>query len=88
MEYHEKGITEVCIHREYPLMASASNDSTVHVFHFKINDDIFGDPVLLPLKVLKGHSKIGINGVKSIKFHPKQPWIFSCGWDHKVFLWG
>lgn len=75
-------------HREYPLMASSSNDGSVHVFHFKVENDVFSDPVILPLKILKGHLSSSANGVNGIKFHPRQPWVFSIGYDSKVFLWG
>lgn len=68
-------------------MASASNDGTVHIFHFKVDQQTFNDAVILPLKVLKGHTKKGAEGVKMIRFHPKQPWIFSVGSDKKVQLW-
>lgn len=69
-------------------MASSSNDGTIHIFHFKVETEIITDPVILPLKVLKGHVSTNVDGVKAIKFHPKQPWIFSIGHDNKVFLWG
>jgi len=87
MQYHEQGVTSTSFHHEYPLMASASNDGTVHIFHFKVDNQTLTDAVILPLKVLKGHSKAGNEGVKNIKFHPKQPWIFSTGADKKVLLW-
>lgn len=68
-------------------MASASNDGSVHIFHFKVDNQTLTDAVILPLKVLKGHNKVGGEGVKDIKFHPKQPWIFTSGTDKKVLLW-
>jgi ribosome biogenesis protein ERB1 len=45
------------------------------------------DAVMMPLKVLRGHSIKSMEGVKNIIFHPKQPWIFSVGSDGKVLLW-
>jgi ribosome biogenesis protein ERB1 len=68
-------------------MASSSNDGTIHIFHFKVDHQTLSDAVILPLKVLKGHEKKGVEGVKMVKFHPKQPWIFSVGVDSKVILW-
>jgi hypothetical protein len=38
-------------------MASASNDASVHIFHFKVDNQTLNDAVILPLKVLKGHNK-------------------------------
>jgi ribosome biogenesis protein ERB1 len=87
MQFHEKAITNINFHQEYPLMASSSNDGTVHIFHFKNNTEIMQDAVMLPLKVLRGHSIKSLEGVKNIIFHPSQPWIFSTGADGKVLLW-
>jgi hypothetical protein len=28
-----------------------------------------------------------MEGVKAIRFHPKQPWLISAGKDGKVLLW-
>jgi ribosome biogenesis protein ERB1 len=56
MQFHEKAITAINFHKEYPLMASCSNDATIHVFHFKNNTEILQDAVMMPLKVLRGHS--------------------------------
>lgn len=43
--------------------------------------------LIVPLKILQGHSVKEDLGVLDIKFHPKQPWIFSAGADHKIILW-
>ena len=32
MAFHEKGVTSIHYHPEYPLMASASNDATIQQF--------------------------------------------------------
>lgn len=87
MQFHEKAITSIAFHREYPLMASSSNDATIHIFHFKNNTEILQDALMMPLKVLRGHSIKSMEGVKNCVFHPKQPWIFSTGSDGKVLLW-
>ncbi len=87
MQYHEQGVTSTHFHEQYPLMASASNDGSIHIFHFKVDNQTVNDAVILPLKVLKGHIKKEGEGVKMVKFHPKQPWIFSIGVDKKVYLW-
>lgn len=87
MQYHEQGVTSTHFHEQYPLMASASNDGSIHIFHFKVDNQTVNDAVIIPLKVLKGHIKKEGEGVKMVKFHPKQPWIFSIGVDKKVYLW-
>jgi ribosome biogenesis protein ERB1 len=45
------------------------------------------NPLIVPLKVLRGHGVKGGIGVHSIAFHPKQPWIFSAGADGVINLY-
>lgn len=33
LKYHEKAVRDVKYHHKYPLMASASDDGTIHIFH-------------------------------------------------------
>lgn len=33
LKYHEKAVRSVAYHPKYPLMASASDDGTIHIFH-------------------------------------------------------
>jgi ribosome biogenesis protein ERB1 len=88
LQYHEKAVTGADFHGEYPLMASCSTDGTIQIFHAKVSsEDLMQDAVILPLKVLRGHTVKGLNGVSGVKFHPKQPWVFSIGHDGKVFMW-
>lgn len=42
-------------HRHYPLMASASDDGSVHVFHATVYSDLLRNPLVVPLKILRGH---------------------------------
>ena len=69
-------------------MISASDDTTIHVFHGMVSDDWNQDALIVPLKVLRGHkpSADGL-GVLDIEWHPKQPWLFSCAGDKTVHLW-
>lgn len=87
LEYHERGITSTDFHSKYPLLASGSNDGSVHILHAKVYTDVLENALILPLKILKGHQVKDGEGVRKIKFHPVQPWVFSCGLDHKVCLW-
>lgn len=43
--------------------------------------------LIVPLKILSGHSVKEDLGVLDVKFHPIQPWVFSAGADHKIILW-
>lgn len=45
------------------------------------------NPMIVPLKVLKGHGVVGDVGVTSILFHPRQPWLFSAGADGIINLY-
>lgn len=48
--------------------------------------DLLQNPLLVPVKVLKGHALTRDLGVLDIVFHPTQPWIFSSGADGTVRL--
>jgi len=86
LKYHEKAIRNVQYHRRYPLMASASDDGTVHVFHSTVYSDLLRNPLIVPLKILRGHEVTGGLGVLAMEFHPLQPWLFSGGADGSIRL--
>ena len=72
---------DVSFHRAYPLCASASDDGLVHVYHSMVYDDLMTNPLIVPVKVLKGHAVTGGLGVLHCVFHPTQPWLFTAGAD-------
>jgi len=86
LRYHERGIRKVAFHPRYPLMASASDDGSVHVFHAKTADD-FSNPVIVPVKRLRGHVPKDDLGVMAMCWHPHQPWVLTAGADANCFLW-
>jgi ribosome biogenesis protein ERB1 len=45
------------------------------------------NPLIVPLKVLRGHGVKGGLGVRAIAFHPTQPWVFSAGADGVINLY-
>ena len=49
--------------------------------------DLARNPLLVPLKVLRGHGVVGGAGVFSVAFHPKQPWVASAGADGVINLY-
>lgn len=55
LRYHKRAVRNVTYHRRYPLFASCSDDGTVHVFHGMVYDDLLQNPLLVPVKILKGH---------------------------------
>jgi len=84
---HKKALRQVAFHRHYPLFASASDDGTVIVCHGRIFNDLMQNPLIVPVKVLKGHKVQGELGVLDCQFHPSQPWIFTAGADHLIRLY-
>lgn len=87
MKYHQKAIRQVVFHKKYPLFASCADDGNINVFHGKVFSDMMQNALIIPLKELKMHTVKKDLGVLDITFHPTQPWIFSCGADHRIFLW-
>ena len=88
LKYHTKALRQIQFHRNHPLMATASDDGTVHIFHSTVYSDLMKNPLIVPVKILRGHEKIprGL-GVLQVAFHPSQPWLFSAGADSTIRLW-
>lgn len=87
LKSHEKAIRQVCFHRHYPLFASASDDCKVIVCHGRIFNDLMQNPLIVPVKILRGHEARGELGVLDCQFHPIQPWIFTAGADQFIRLY-
>ena len=86
LKYHDKALRAVRYHKRYPLMATCGDDGRAHVFHAKVYEDLMTNPLLVPVKTLNAHSPKSGVGALDIKFHPTQPWLFSCGADGNVHL--
>merc|ERR1711879_1040418 len=78
----------------HPLLASASDDGCIHVFHAKVYNDYMTNPLLLPVKKLQTpgndrlkHKRDASNGVFATKWHPSKPWLFSAGCNGNAYLW-
>ncbi|CAI5757620.1 unnamed protein product [Candida verbasci] len=88
LRYHEKAVRSIKFHKgNYPLFASASDDGNIHVFHGTVYDDLMTNPLLVPLKKLTGHKIINQIGILDLIWHPREPWLFSCGADGTARLW-
>ncbi|KAF7728264.1 Ribosome bioproteinsis protein erb1 [Apophysomyces ossiformis] len=87
LRYHTKAVRQVAYHRRYPLFASASDDGTIQIFYGMVYNDLLQNPLIVPVKILRGHSVKDGLGVLNIEFHPTQPWIFSSGADGSLRLW-
>ena len=48
--------------------------------------DLLQNPLIVPVKVLRGHTVTNDLGVLDVTFHPSQPWLFSCGADATIRL--
>ncbi|XP_022342098.2 ribosome biogenesis protein bop1-A-like [Crassostrea virginica] len=86
LRHHKRAVRAVNYHRKYPLFASASDDGTVIVCHGMVYNDLLKNPLIVPVKILKGHTISRDLGVLDCVFHPQQPWVFSCGADTTVRL--
>lgn len=86
LRYHTTGLRGTAFHRSYPLFASCADDAAVHVFHGMVYSDLLTNPLLVPLKVLRGHTVTDYAGVLDVAFHPTQPWLFTAGGDSTVCL--
>lgn len=87
LKYHERAVRAVEFHHRYPLMASASDDGAVHIFHSMVYSDLMRNPLIVPVKILRGHTIQNKHGVLSLSFHPTQPWVFTAGADGRIFLY-
>ncbi|EPQ59553.1 BOP1NT-domain-containing protein [Gloeophyllum trabeum ATCC 11539] len=87
LRYHTKAIRSLHFHPTYPLFASSSDDGTIQVFHARVYNDLMTDPLIVPLKILRGHDiKDGL-GVLQVRWCRGQPWLVSAGADGKVAVW-
>ncbi|XP_076373402.1 ribosome biogenesis protein bop1 isoform X2 [Tachypleus tridentatus] len=86
VRYHKKALRQVAFHSRYPLFASSSDDGTVIVSHGMVYNDLLQNPLIVPVKILRGHKVTHDLGVFDCCFHPYQPWIFSSGADATVRL--
>ena len=85
--YHTRAIRSVAFHPTYPLFASSSDDGTVQIFHARVYNDLMTDPLIVPLKILRGHQIVNMLGVLQIRWCPNQPWLVSAGADGNVGVW-
>ena len=67
----------MAFHPVCPLFASGGNEAGVHVFHGMVYNDLMRNPLIVPLKVLRGHGHVDGESVLQVLFHPAQPWLFN-----------
>ncbi|XP_064610704.1 ribosome biogenesis protein bop1-like [Liolophura sinensis] len=86
LRHHKKALRQVAYHKKYPLFASASDDGAVIVCHGMVYNDLLQNPLIVPVKVLRGHQTSKGLSVLDCVFHPSQPWVFSSGADTTIRL--
>ena len=87
IRYHSRAIRSLHFHSSYPLFASSSDDGSIQVFHARVYSDLLTDPLIVPLKILRGHDVREGLGVLQVKWVPKQPWLISAGADSTAAVW-
>ncbi|KAH7887940.1 NUC169 domain-containing protein [Phlebopus sp. FC_14] len=87
LRYHTRAIRSLHFHPTYPLFASSSDDGSIQIFHGRVYSDLMTDPLIVPLKILRGHEVSDGLGVLQVKWVQKQPWLVSAGADGNVLVW-
>ena len=75
-------------HPTYPLFASSADDGSIQVFHARVYNDLLTNPLIVPLKILRGHAVRDALGVFAVRWVARQPWLVSAGADGQVAVWG
>jgi len=91
LKYHNKAIRNVHFSNKFPLMASCSDDGTVNIFYSMVFNDLLQNALIVPVKILQAHDPDTSTGLGAMdcKWHPTQPWVFTCGSEGKIkmFVW-
>ena len=87
LSYHSRAIRSLQFHPTYPLFASSSDDGSIQIFHSRVYNDLMTDPLIVPLKILRGHHVIDGLGVLQVKWCSKHPWLVSSAADGTVAVW-
>ncbi|TFK27080.1 ribosome biogenesis protein ERB1 [Coprinopsis marcescibilis] len=87
LRYHSRAIRSLSFHPTYPLFASSSDDGSIQVFHARVYNDLMTDPLIVPLKILRGHQITDGLGTLQLRWSPKHPWLASAAADGTVAVW-
>eukprot|EP01087_Luapelamoeba_hula_P001612 TRINITY_DN1131_c0_g1_i4.p1 TRINITY_DN1131_c0_g1~~TRINITY_DN1131_c0_g1_i4.p1 ORF type:complete len:868 (+),score=143.99 TRINITY_DN1131_c0_g1_i4:131-2734(+) len=88
LRHHRLAVRKSAFHHgPYPLFASCSDDGNVYVFHGMVYSDLMQNPLIVPVKRLKGHATVDGFNVLDCVWHPQQPWLWSAGADGVIKLW-
>ena len=90
MKLHSNTMSSVIFHSNfkfYPLVASTSHDCKAVIQFAKTDPQNLDDPMIVPLKSLRGHSKTDALGVTCGKFFNLKHWMITAGQDRLVQFW-
>ncbi|KAF8528875.1 NUC169 domain-containing protein [Hysterangium stoloniferum] len=87
LRYHSRALRSSAFHPTYPLFASTSDDGTIQIFHARVFSDLLTDPLIVPLKILRGHTVSDGLGVLEARWCPGAPWLITAGADGAVAVW-
>ncbi|KAL6306653.1 BOP1NT-domain-containing protein [Sparassis latifolia] len=87
LRYHTRALRSVHFHPSYPLFATSSDDGAIQVFHARVYNDLLTNPLIVPLKILRGHAVKDGLGVLQVRWCARQPWLVSAGADGEVAVW-
>ncbi|PVG04148.1 BOP1NT-domain-containing protein [Serendipita vermifera] len=87
LRYHARAIRSVAYHTTYPLFATSSDDGSIQIFHSRVYNDLMSDPLIVPLKILRGHRITDGLGVLDVNWMQSRPWLVSAGADAEVSVW-
>uniref|UniRef100_A0A1I8HS84 BOP1NT domain-containing protein n=1 Tax=Macrostomum lignano TaxID=282301 RepID=A0A1I8HS84_9PLAT len=79
LRIHTDGVRQCVVHPSLPLSASVSDDGSCLVLHSRVYADLLENPLLVPVKRLRGHQVGSVGGsgivrVTACDFHPRLPW--------------
>ncbi|KAG6459636.1 ribosome biogenesis protein BOP1 homolog isoform X2 [Manduca sexta] len=87
LRLHGGAVRSVAFHRRYPLFASAGDDPYIVVSHGMVYNDLLQNPLLVPLKQLRGPAVRDELCALELRFHPEQPWLLAAGADATLRLY-
>ncbi|KAF9405528.1 hypothetical protein HW555_013776, partial [Spodoptera exigua] len=87
LRLHGGAVRSVAFHRRYPLFASGGDDDNIVVSHGMVYNDLLQNPLLVPLKQLRGGARAADLLVLDLRWHPTQPWLLAACADGTLRLY-
>jgi ribosome biogenesis protein ERB1 len=87
MKVHNNVITKCAFNRSYDLFASASDDGRIVIQHAHVDEEGFGYPTIVPLKVLISSSKSKHAQIIDLSFYNKKYFAVSTIDDGTIHIW-